>query len=87
MKKIRNNPFRIVAMLLMLSIAPLGVIIFSGKMEESGKENVFAIAFMNSTQILETSQNIKLLQFGAENLEYLYPTECNQLVKNPYLVI
>jgi hypothetical protein len=62
-------------------------VIFSGKMEESGKENVFAIAFMNSTQIPETSQNIKLLQFGTENSEYLYPTECNQLVKNPCLVI
>jgi hypothetical protein len=62
-------------------------VIFSGKMEESGKENIFEIAFMNSTQIPETSQNIKLLQFGTENSEYLYPTECNQLVKNPCLVI
>jgi hypothetical protein len=87
MKKIRNNTFRVVVILLMLSTAPLGVIIFSGKMEESGKENVFAISFMNSTQIPETSQSIKLLQFGAEDLEYLYPTECNQLVKNPCLVV
>ena len=62
-------------------------VIFSGKMEESDKENVFAIAFMNSTQIPETSQNIKLLQFGTENSEYVYPTECNQLVRNPCLVI
>ena len=62
-------------------------VIFSGKMEESDKENVFAIAFMNSTQIPETSQNIKLLQFGTENSEYLYPTECNQLVRSSCLVI
>jgi hypothetical protein len=62
-------------------------VIFSGKMEESDKENVFAIAFMNSTQIPETSQNIELLQFGTENSEYVYTTECNQLVRNPCLVI
>jgi hypothetical protein len=62
-------------------------VIFSGKMEESDKENVFAIAFMNSTQIPETSQNIKFLQFGTENSEYVYTTECNQLVRNPCLVI
>ena len=56
-------------------------------MEESDKENVFAIAFMNFTQIPETSQNIELLQFGTENSEYVYTTECNQLVRNPCLVI
>ena len=62
-------------------------VIFSGKMEESDKENEFVIALMNSTQIPETSQNIKLLQFGTENSEYVYPTECNQLVRNSCLVI
>ena len=62
-------------------------VIFSGKMEDSDKENEFAIAFMNSTQIPETSQNIKLLQFGTQTSEYVHPTECNQLLRNPCLVI
>jgi hypothetical protein len=62
-------------------------VIFSGKIEESDKENEFAIAFMNSIQTPEPSQNIKLLQFGTQNSEFVHPTECNQLLKNPCLVI
>jgi len=40
-------------------------VIFSGKIAETGEENVFAISFMISgLKNPETEQNIKLLQIG-----------------------
>ena len=62
-------------------------VIFSGKMVESDKENVFAYAFMNSSQNPEVNQNLKLLQFGNLTSESMNTTEYNQKVRNSGLVI
>ncbi|MBA4453547.1 MAG: hypothetical protein ACO2Y5_00425 [Nitrosopumilaceae archaeon] len=61
-------------------------VIFSGKMAESDKENVFAYAFMNSSQIPEVNQNLKLLQFGNLTSESM-DSEYDQKVRNSGLVI
>jgi len=60
-------------------------VIFSGKMVESDKENVIAIASMNTSQSPETSQNIKLLQFGNPASESVNSIDCNQKVRNSVL--
>jgi len=57
-------------------------VIFSGKMVESDKENVIAITSMNTSQSPETSQNIKLLQFGNPASESVNSIDCNQKVRN-----
>ena len=63
-------------------------VIFSGKMVESDKENVITIAFMNSNlKNPETSQDIKLLQFGNPTSETVNSIDCNQKVRNSFLVI
>ncbi len=62
-------------------------VIFSGKMVESDKENVFAVVFMNSTQNPETSQNSVLLQFGNLISESVNSIDCNQEIRNLVLVI
>ena len=62
-------------------------VIFSGKLIESDKENIFAIASMNTSQSTEPSQNIKLLQFGNPTSESVNSIDCNQKVRNPILVI
>lgn len=62
-------------------------VIFSGKMTESDKENVFAYAFMNSSQSPEMNQNFKLLQFGSLTSESVKLPEYNQKVRNPVLVV
>jgi len=62
-------------------------VIFSGKMVESEKENVFAIAFINTSQSPETGQNIKLLQFGNPASESVNSIDCNQKVRNSVLMI
>jgi hypothetical protein len=61
-------------------------VIFSGKMVESDKENIFAIASMNTSQSHETGQNIKLLQFGNPTSESVNSNDCNQEVRNSVLV-
>ena len=60
-------------------------VIFSGKMIESDKENIFAIASMNTSQCPETSQNIKLLQFGNPTSDSVNSIDCNQKVRNSVL--
>ena len=63
-------------------------VIFSGKMVESDDENVFAIAFMNSIlKNSETSPDIKLLQFENPTSETVNSIDCNQKVRNSFLVI
>ena len=63
-------------------------VIFSGKMAESDEENVITIAFMNSNlKNPETSQDIKLLQFGNPTSETVNSIDCNQKVRNSFLVI
>ena len=63
-------------------------VIFSGKIIESNEENVFAIAFMNSTlKNPETSQDAKLLQFGNPTSETVNSIDCDQKVRNSFLVI
>ncbi len=57
-------------------------VIFSGKTVESDKENVIAITSMNTSQSPETSQNIKLLQFGNPASESVNSIDCNQKVRN-----
>jgi hypothetical protein len=61
-------------------------VIFSGKMIESDKENIFAIASMNPSQCPETSQNIKLLQFGNPTSDSVNSIDCNQKVRISVLV-
>jgi len=61
-------------------------VIFSGKMVESDKENIFAIASMNTSQSHETGQNIKLLQFGNPTSESVNSIDCNQEVRDSVLV-
>ena len=60
-------------------------VIFSGKMIESDKENIFAIASMNTSQCPETSQNIQLLQFGNPTSDSVNSIDCNQKVRNSVL--
>jgi hypothetical protein len=63
-------------------------VIFSGKMIESDEENVFAITFMNSTlKNPETSVDIKILQSGNPISESVNSIDCNQKVRNSFLVI
>lgn len=62
-------------------------VIFSGKITESDKENVFAYAFMNSSQSPEVNQNFKLLQFGNLTSESMKTPEYDQKVRNSGLVI
>jgi len=61
-------------------------VIFSGKMIESNKENIFAIASMNTSQSHETGQNIKILQFGNPTSESVNSNNYNQEVRNSVLV-
>jgi len=61
-------------------------VIFSGKMIESDKENIFAIASMNTSQSPETSQNIKILQFGNPTSDSVNSIDCNQKVRISVLV-
>ncbi len=63
-------------------------VIFSGKVIESDEENVFTIAFMNSAlKNPEISLDIKLLQFGNPTLDTVNSIDCNQKVRNSFLVI
>ena len=63
-------------------------VIFSGKMIESDEENVFAIAFMNSTlKNPETGIDIKILQFGSPTSESVSSIDCTEKVRNSFLVI
>ena len=62
-------------------------VIFSGNLEESGEENVFAIAFMNSNQGPEMIKNFKNLQFGNHTSENGKFYELDQKWRNPSLVI
>jgi len=61
-------------------------VIFSGKMIESDKENIFAIASMITSQSPETGQNIKILQFENPTSESVNSNNCNQEVRNLVLV-
>lgn len=62
-------------------------IIFSGKMTESDRDDVFEYVFMNSSQNLEMNQNFKLLQFGNQTSESVKYPDNNQKVRNSGLVI
>ncbi len=62
-------------------------VVFSGKMAESDKENVFAYAFMNSGQNHEMNQNFKLLQYGNFTSEQVKTPEYNQKIRTSGLVI
>jgi hypothetical protein len=55
-------------------------------MIESDKENIFAIASMNTSQSPETSQNIKILQFGNPTSDSVNSNDCNQKVRISVLV-
>lgn len=62
-------------------------VIFSGKMTQSGKENAFSYAFINSSLNPEINQNSKLLQFGNLTFESVKTLENYQKVRNPSVVI
>ncbi len=63
-------------------------VIFSGKMIESDERSEFAIAFMNSTlKNPETNIDVKLLQFGNPTSESVSSIDCNEKVRNSFLVI
>ena len=62
-------------------------VVFSGNLDESDEENVFAIAFMNPSQGPEPMKNFKFLQFGnltSENGKY---SGLDRQGQNPSLVI
>jgi len=63
-------------------------VIFSGKMIESGEGSEFAIAFMNSTlRNPETNIDIRLLQFENPTSESVSSIDCDEKVRNSFLVI
>lgn len=62
-------------------------VIFTGKMTQSGKANVFAFPVMNSSQNPETFQNSKLLQFGNLTSESVKTLENIQKIRDHDLVI
>ena len=61
-------------------------VIFSGKMMESDKENIFAIVSMITTQSPETSQNFKILQIENPTSDSVNSIDSNQKVRNSILV-
>jgi len=62
-------------------------VVFSGNLDESNEENVFAIASMNSSQVSETVKNFKFLQFGNLTSENEKNSGWDQYMRNPGLVI
>ncbi len=62
-------------------------VVFSGNLDESDEENVFAIASMNSSQVSETVKNFKFLQFGNLTSENEKNSGWDQYMRNPGLVI
>ena len=62
-------------------------VVFSGNLDESDEESVFAIASMNSSQVSETVKNFKFLQFGNLTSENEKNPGWDQYMRNPGLVI
>ena len=62
-------------------------VVFSGKMEESGEKNVFAVALMNSTQNPDLVKNTKIPQFGSQTSGSVPLTDCNKNEKNSNFLV
>ena len=62
-------------------------VVFSGNLDESDEENVFAFAFMNPIQGSEPVKNFKFLQFGNQTSENGKNPGWDQQKPNPGLVI